>query len=433
MPVPGYRLTTPLGAGGAGQVWKSTRAGVEVAIKVVNLDRNIGQIELRALSLVKSIQHSNLVPIHGFWLKDAAGMILEGGALDASTPLLRSLNGSSVATKTGPSAEETGESRAILDGPVLSGTLDVHGVCASDTLESVGPTTTSPDDARKFDHTATFIPNKMGYSATQLIVAMGIGDATLSDRLAECHAEKRAGIPRNELLDYLYKAAEAIDLLNERGIQHCDIKPSNILLVGRGQRVQGGVQVCDFGLAQAVGGDASKQSVAYSPAYAAPELMRGTGPTTATDQFSLAISYVELVTGELPYRCATLSELREAKTRGELDLSRLPRHDRRVIRKACDLDATKRFRDSREMIAAMQSHRGIFPLMARLFAVALIVLIAILLLTRPDPDGHTADGIEGHLNNHEYRVAWQLSRDLKDDAREPTYSPASCVTGKRLC
>ena len=40
------------------------------------------------------------------------------------------------------------------------------------------------------------------------------------------------GIPVQELLSYLEDASKAIDLLNGKyKIQHCDIKPQNILLL----------------------------------------------------------------------------------------------------------------------------------------------------------------------------------------------------------
>ena len=86
---------------------------------------------------------------------------------------------------------------------------------------------------------------------SELIIVMGLGDMTLSDRLEQCPG----GIPGPELFEYMEAAARAIDFLNSprhdlgRGpvspIQHCDIKPQNILVVG------GSAQVCDFGFARA--------------------------------------------------------------------------------------------------------------------------------------------------------------------------------------
>lgn len=50
--------------------------------------------------------------------------------------------------------------------------------------------------------------------------------------------------PDEELFDYLRDAARGLDYLHKRGIQHRDIKPHDLMLVG------GGVRVADFSLAK---------------------------------------------------------------------------------------------------------------------------------------------------------------------------------------
>ena len=51
------------------------------------------------------------------------------------------------------------------------------------------------------------------------------------------------GIPRDELIHYIRDAADALDYISEsHSLQHLDIKPENLLVVG------GHVKVADFGL-----------------------------------------------------------------------------------------------------------------------------------------------------------------------------------------
>src|SRR5947209_2625931 len=114
-------------------------------------------------------------------------------------------------------------------------------------------------------------------AAAEMVIAMGLGEKSLFDRLKECKRAGIKGVPMVELLDYIEDAARAIDYLNEPahdlgqgpvGIQHCDIKPANILIVGNAG------QVCDFGLARVLG-DQGRASTAgaLTPAYVAPEMI----------------------------------------------------------------------------------------------------------------------------------------------------------------
>src|SRR5262249_3637112 len=103
----------------------------------------------------------------------------------------------------------------------------------------------------------------------ELIIAMGLGDGSLSDRLKTCREDGRSGLPVPERLDYGAPVASALHSLNQpihdlgsgpMAIQHCDIKPHNILIVG------GAAQVCDLGVAQvlcAAGSGAAMGSAAY--------------------------------------------------------------------------------------------------------------------------------------------------------------------------
>ncbi|MGL4463210.1 MAG: protein kinase domain-containing protein, partial [Planctomycetia bacterium] len=64
-PTPGYTLRKMLGKGGFGQVWQaSAPGGVEVAIKFVAVGSGGAAVERRALDMIVSVRHPNLVDVH---------------------------------------------------------------------------------------------------------------------------------------------------------------------------------------------------------------------------------------------------------------------------------------------------------------------------------------------------------------------------------
>src|SRR5271168_943045 len=112
-----------------------------------------------------------------------------------------------------------------------------------------------------------------------LVIAMPLCDRSLKDRLEECYREGRAGVPRDELMGYMDELAEAVDFLNEArhpsgdgrlvGVQHRDIKPHNVFVVGESARL------ADFGLAKVLESTRADHTGAMSAQYAAPEMILG--------------------------------------------------------------------------------------------------------------------------------------------------------------
>ncbi len=193
----------------------------------------------------------------------------------------------------------------------------------------------------------------------ELIIAMGLADKNLHDRLKECQAEGKPGIPPDELLDYMDSAAKALDFLNQprhdlgtgpnATVPHCDVKPQNLLIVGDM------VQVCDYGLVQVLGEDMrSISNVAGSYAYIAPELISETRPSKSTDQYSLAISYYELRSGALPFESFTLNDVMMAHTRSQLALIKVPEAEQAMLRWATAPHPEERYPSCTEMVKALR-------------------------------------------------------------------------------
>jgi serine/threonine protein kinase len=183
-----------------------------------------------------------------------------------------------------------------------------------------------------------------------LIVAMELADGTLMQRLREVVAAGGVGIPAAELHEYMRAAATGLDFLNEKqpgrpAIQHKDVKPQNLLLVG------GVVKVADFGLAAVLERSVGAASAAMTPAYAAPEQFRGQ-VTRWSDQYALAVTYCQLRGGRLPFT-GSPAALTLAHLESEPDLSMLPPEERPVVARALSKEPGRRWPDCRAFVAAL--------------------------------------------------------------------------------
>lgn len=120
-----------------------------------------------------------------------------------------------------------------------------------------------------------------------------------------------------EILSVATQLAEAIDFAHSKGVLHRDIKPSNILLEST---PQGHVALSDFGTARVFGAVEMKitaaQNVAIgSPAYLAPETIKGGKLSTASDIYGFGTVLFEMIAGKPPFHDRTeVFSLLHAKT-----------------------------------------------------------------------------------------------------------------------
>jgi serine/threonine protein kinase len=201
----------------------------------------------------------------------------------------------------------------------------------------------------------------------ELAIVMELADKSLHDLLMERQAENFAGLERNELLDYMADAAEALDLMNEQhNLQHLDIKPRNLFVVSNH------VKIADFGLVKDLEGLSSTNMAmgglmgAVTPLYASPETFQGI-ISKRSDQYSLAIVYQELLTGSLPFNGRNPRQLAMQHTRQEPDLRPLPEPDRPIVGKALSKDPHHRFESCVDFVKALTAGK-IQPVTSRKLA-----------------------------------------------------------------
>jgi len=315
---PGYRLDSFLGKGQFGQVWKSTApGGTYQAVKFIDLAGGQWEKEYEGIQRVKQIGHPNLMPILAIWLLGNDGKALA------------------------ESVEENKPQPVPVD--VTQDILDTAQFAA---------------EAQEADWMAK---HSGRLEARWMAVSMRLGGNNLLQRLAECQEQGHAGIPPKELLRLIEESAKGLDYLNfspdlnsgTDSLQHCDVKPANIVLVGDS------AVVCDFGLARIMAQDqATMSSVAGTPAFLPPEAINGK-TSRNSDQYSLAVTYYQLRTGKLPLTGRSTGEIIIEHLHGKLTFDDVPDEERAVLRRATHFKPEERFESNSAMVEALrEAFRG---------------------------------------------------------------------------
>lgn len=93
------------------------------------------------------------------------------------------------------------------------------------------------------------------------------------------------------------KLAGAIESAHRAHVLHRDVKPANVLLSRYGEP-----QLTDFGIARIPGGFRTSTSmITGSPAFTAPEVLKGDEPTVRSDVYGLGSTMFALLTGHAAY------------------------------------------------------------------------------------------------------------------------------------
>lgn len=147
----------------------------------------------------------------------------------------------------------------------------------------------------------------------------------------------------------------ALEAAHREGVVHGDLKPENILLPDEGVEAK----VLDFGVAEALrapertseivprnleGARVAQVASVGTPAYMAPEQLRGEPATPLSDVFSLGVLAYEMLLGTLPFGSGSMAEVGLGQTRAVSYTSAepLPAGLIRALTTALALDADRR-------------------------------------------------------------------------------------------
>jgi predicted Ser/Thr protein kinase len=185
---------------------------------------------------------------------------------------------------------------------------------------------------------------------------------SLADHLRE------GALPDAEAARLVRQAASAVAHAHGRGVIHRDLKPANVLL-----DAEGNAWVVDFGLARATETTLDATGTGRllgTPAYMAPEQVRGAEADERTDVYALGALLYECLAGRPPYEGSTVGGVLHEVSRHEpTPLRRLvpsvPRDLETIVMTAMARRPSARYATVRAMIADLDAYADGAPIRAR--------------------------------------------------------------------
>ncbi len=171
-----------------------------------------------------------------------------------------------------------------------------------------------------------------------------------------------------ECLRVVEDVARTLHAAHEKGLVHRDVKPSNIMLDPDGRPV-----VLDFGLASDVTSSehlTQTGALVGTPAYMAPEQVRGTATDRRVDVWGLGVTLYECLTLSCPFAEPSREELyRQILERDPPDprpgAPWIPKDMWTVLRCALEKDADRRYRTALDLAEDLRRVRCHEPILAR--------------------------------------------------------------------
>lgn len=172
-----------------------------------------------------------------------------------------------------------------------------------------------------------------------------------------------APLPNSEILIYLKALCTALVYAHFNGVVHCDVKPGNVMIDRSGM-----IFLTDFGVARHAESTTTTIGSAGTPAYMAPEQIRGEPVTAETDVYALGIMLYEMLTGRRPFAGTEIGSESSGGTAAErvryAHLSLAPADPRdynpeipealaAIILRALDKDSRRRYPTTIELLDAV--------------------------------------------------------------------------------
>jgi eukaryotic-like serine/threonine-protein kinase len=203
-----------------------------------------------------------------------------------------------------------------------------------------------------------------GFEQDDLLAFIVMDYISGSNLRTEIFRSQGSPLAGERILELLRPTCGALHYAHRNGIAHCDVKPANILIEDGGR-----VLLSDFGVARTTENATAMTAVSLgTPAYMAPEQIRGEDATPATDIYSVGVVLYEMLTGgERPFtgeRAGTTGSVSEKVRWEHLHLDPpslcwlnpgLSPHLEAVVKKCLEKDPKRRYDDPIALLEALEA------------------------------------------------------------------------------
>jgi pimeloyl-ACP methyl ester carboxylesterase len=171
-------------------------------------------------------------------------------------------------------------------------------------------------------------------------------------------------LPPDQLCALGAQVADALDHAHDRGVIHGDLKDANVLVTGQGR-----IKVLDFGVSRRLFAEGHEMSthrsltsdgrIGGTPAYMAPELLRGDPSDPRSDLWALGVLLFVAAAGRLPFSGVTLYDLMsEILETDPVVPGSVPESVAAIIRRCLQKDPHQRYQRGAEVRDALARASG---------------------------------------------------------------------------
>lgn len=138
-----------------------------------------------------------------------------------------------------------------------------------------------------------------------------------------------------------HQLVQGLDYCHCKGVLHRDVKLENVLLNGRGN-----VKIGDFGVSKSVRGSEKIVEQCGTPAYIAPEILKGKGyEGFGADVWSAGVVLYAMLYGSVPFKATNMQELNRSIVKGKYSLKEgISEEAKNLLRRMIECNPRKRIK-----------------------------------------------------------------------------------------